>query len=118
LADLIAPNAWELERLSGRDVTDPTTALAAARSMGRPTLGSSIAAGGEIGVLYAAAGEAWLATHQRLPTDPKGAGDLLTALFLGHSLGGAAPQAALRAAVSEVAAVAADRHVPVRVTSL
>ena len=118
LADLIAPNAWELERLSGQEVSDPTSALAAARSMGRPTLVSSVAAGGDIGVVYAATGEAWLATHERLPADPKGAGDLLTALFVGHRLAGATPRAALHASVSEVAAVAADRHVPVRVTGL
>lgn len=118
LAGLIAPNAWELERLTGQDVSDPTAALAAARAMGCATLVSSVAAGGEIGVIYATSGEAWLATHERLAADPKGAGDLLAALFLGHRLAGATPQAALRAAVSEVAAVAADRHVPVRVTGL
>ena len=80
-ADLIAPNAWELERLSGMSVTDPNSAARAARRLGKPVLVSSVPVGTEIGVVYADATGAWLAAHARQPKAPKGVGDLLTALF-------------------------------------
>ncbi|MBA3812408.1 MAG: bifunctional hydroxymethylpyrimidine kinase/phosphomethylpyrimidine kinase, partial [Caulobacteraceae bacterium] len=87
-ADLVAPNAWELERLTGRMVSDPATALDAARSLGRPVLASSVEVGTNIGVLYADAGQAWLASHPRQADAPRGTGDRLTALFAGAVLGG------------------------------
>jgi pyridoxine kinase len=80
-ADLIAPNAWELERLSGMSVTDPNSAWRAARRLGKPVLVSSVPCGSEIGVVYADATGAWLAAHPRQAKAPKGVGDLLTALF-------------------------------------
>lgn len=117
-AQLLAPNAWELARLTGRAITDGPTALAAARSLARPVLVSSVdALGGEIAVLYADAHEAWLAAHPRRPTAPKGTGDLLTAHFVGAVLGGSAPREALNLAVGEVAARVGERAVDVHVTS-
>jgi pyridoxine kinase len=80
-ADLVAPNAWELERLSGNSIRDARDAVIAARSLGRPVLVSSVPAGEAIGVVYADGYEAWLATHPRAETAPHGVGDLLTALF-------------------------------------
>jgi pyridoxine kinase len=52
--------------------------------------------------------------HRAVPHAPHGTGDLLAALYLGHRLGGAAPQEALERASSatlrlvEVAAGAAE----------
>jgi len=103
-ADLITPNAWELERLSGRPVTGPMSALAAARSLGRAVLASSIPVDRAIGVLWADAGEAWLASHPRARFAPNGTGDLLTCLFAAALLGGASPADALETAVGDVAA--------------
>ncbi len=80
-ADIVTPNAWELERLTHVQVRDPQSAVTAARLLGRPTLVSSIQRGQEIGVVYADHRQAWLAAHQKSPTAPNGAGDLLTALF-------------------------------------
>jgi pyridoxine kinase len=97
-ADLITPNAWELERLAG-----PGDPLAAARALGRPVLVSSVARGAEIGVIWADTGEAWLAVHARVAQAQNGAGDLLTALFTAALLNGNAPSVALEAAVGEVA---------------
>jgi pyridoxine kinase len=82
LADVAAPNAWELARLTGRSITDPASAVAAARALGRPTLVSSVRSGADIGVVYAQADQAWLARHPPAPAAPKGTGDLLTALFV------------------------------------
>ena len=97
-ADLVASNAWELERLTGD--ADP---LAGARKLGRPVLVSSIDLGTQIGVIYADGNEAWLAAHARVAGSVNGAGDLLTALFTAALLSGSAPREALEAAVSAVA---------------
>jgi pyridoxine kinase len=117
-AKLIAPNAWELARLTGRPVIDVPSALAAARSLAKPVLVSSVDVLGQIAVLYAGAGEAWLASHPRQPTAPKGTGDLLTAHFVGAVLGGLAPREALNTAVGEVAAKVGERPIDVHVTPL
>jgi len=81
MADIVAPNAWELGRLTEHAVTGPASALAAARALGKPTLVSSVRAGGDIGVVYALADSAWFARHPEAVAAPKGTGDLLTAVF-------------------------------------
>lgn len=101
-ADLVTPNAWELGWLTGRPVSGPVEALAAARSLERPVLVSSVPAGEDIGILYADAHSAFLVTHPLLEDVPKGTGDLLTAEFLGHRLTGADPKTALEAAARRV----------------
>ena len=90
-ADLVAPNAWELEHLGGRD------------AIGRPVLVSSIATDDGIGVLYADADQAWLATHAKVADAPNGTGDLLTALFVAARITGHAPREALQSAVEGAA---------------
>ena len=99
-AGLLAPNAWELAWLTGKDLNDP---VAAARSLGRPVLVSSIQCGDDIGVIYVDANQAWLATHRRAATAPNGTGDLLTARFTACLLAGDAPRDALQSAVETVA---------------
>ena len=103
LADVVAPNAWELERLTGVTVTDAASAVEAARRLGKPTLVSSIDCGDEIGVVYAAPEGAWLASHRRLATAPSGTGDLLTALFAARLLEPATAPERLSMAVGGVA---------------
>lgn len=103
-AGLLAPNAWELERLTGTPIPDAASALAAARSLGRPVLVSSVPAGPEIGVLWTDGREAWLATHPRLEPAPKGTGDLLAALFGAGLVAGESPAAALESSVRNLAA--------------
>jgi pyridoxine kinase len=99
-AGLVAPNAWELERLVGPPAGD---SLEAARALGRPVLVSSIDRDGDIAVLYADAQEAWLASHRRIDSAPNGTGDRLTALFTAGLVLGASPSEALRDAVTAVA---------------
>ena len=103
LGDVIAPNAWELARLSGHAVSDPLRAVTAARSLGRPVIVSSIWLGGEIGAAYVDGEEAWLASHTPATAAPKGTGDLLTVLFVAALLGHYPPPAALELAVGGVA---------------
>jgi pyridoxine kinase len=102
-ADLIAPNAWELARLSGQPVDDVASAVKAARALTKPVLVSSVRVGGDIGVIYCDAKGAWLAAHPRAHRAPNGAGDLLTALFTAARIGGRSPRVALAAAVGGVA---------------
>jgi pyridoxine kinase len=102
-AHLVAPNAWELCRLSGLPVFDARSALRAAHALGKPVLASSIEAGEEIGVLYADADQAILATHARMGAAPNGVGDLLTALFAAGLIQRMAPKQALTCALGGVA---------------
>lgn len=102
-ADVVAPNAWELERLTGLAVRDPRSAVLAARRLGRATLVSSVDRGAQVGVVYADQGEAWLAIHARLPHAPRGCGDLLTALFAASLVEGQTVSYALSRAVGGVA---------------
>ena len=102
-ADILAPNIWELSFLTGADIAAPQDAVAAARSLGRPVLVSSIDLGDDIGVIYADETEAWIAAHARVASAPKGTGDLLTALFGAALLDGLTGAAALSRAVSGVA---------------
>ncbi len=102
-ADILAPNAWELGRLTGAPVTDVASAVAAARRMGRPVLVSSIPLGPEIGVAWVDADRAFLAAHARAASAPKGVGDLLTALFVASLVKGGGPADTLALAVGSLA---------------
>jgi pyridoxine kinase len=117
-ADLVAPNAWELGRLTGIVVARAAEALEAARTLGPPVLVSSVPAGRRIGVLWTDGTEAWLATHTRASQAANGAGDLLTALFTAAILGGASPPDALETAVSDVAALALGKETEVTLERL
>ncbi len=101
-ADILAPNAWELGHLSGLPVTDPASALAAARTMGRTVMVSSVPCEDGLGVVLALKSEAWLVTHALLPSAPNGVGDLLAALMAQACLAGIAPHHALSQAVGGV----------------
>ncbi|HEX6860864.1 MAG TPA: PfkB family carbohydrate kinase [Caulobacteraceae bacterium] len=103
LADVVAPNAWELEQLTGMEVTGPGAAVRAARALKRPTLVSSVDCLEEIGVVYADAEGAWLAAHPWQEVSPSGTGDLLTALFAAALLDDLWPSERLARAVSGVA---------------
>lgn len=111
-ADLLAPNAWELEYLSGRPVESSADAVAAARGLGLPVLVSSVPAGEEIGVVYADAHEAWFAAHPRFPSAPNGTGDVLTAVFAAGQLQGLGQAEALARAAGAVAELAAAAQAP------
>jgi pyridoxine kinase len=101
-ADWIAPNVWELSQIAGRDCPDIESVQTAARRIGKPALVSSIPAATGVGVLYAAPGGDWLCVTPRLPSAPKGTGDLLTALFLARRLLGQGAAFALEAATGAV----------------
>jgi pyridoxine kinase len=101
-ADWITPNAWEMARIMGRPDGDLRALREAARRLGKPALISSAPSDQGIAVLYCSPAGDWLAETPRLPTAGKGAGDVLTALFLARRLLGSAPAVALEAAVGGV----------------
>lgn len=105
LADLLTPNLFELTRLvGGPPPKDPQGALAAARRLQRPVLVSSVPCGADqIGALYVDGPVAWLATHAKAVQAPRGAGDLLAALFTAARIHGEPVQSQLARAVGGLA---------------
>jgi len=116
LADIVTPNRFELECLTGRAVGDPADAAAAARSLlaGPDRHGPTLVlvtgledGGEEMTVLAATAERIWQVRTPRLPfsPEPSGTGDVLAALLLGRLLSGYAVPEALDLAVSGLFAV-------------
>ncbi len=110
-ADVLTPNQFELELLSGRAIGDRAQALAAARGLRERGPGivlvTSLCPDGAIHNLVAAADGAWTVSTPLLPfrEPPRGAGDALAALFLGRLLQGHAAPKAASLAVSSLFAV-------------
>ena len=101
-ADWLMPNAFELGLLAGRAIEGLDAARDAARRFGRPMLISSIRTATGLGNLFVAPGGDWFSETTRLPRAPKGAGDLLSALFTARRVRGEAPAVALEAATGAV----------------
>ena len=93
-ADLVTPNRFELSWLTGRDITDLDTAVAAAQALRQPGPGMVVCTS-------AAQSEGWLCNIAvgpehihlvRVPFEadpslvPKGTGDAFAAILLGHYL--------------------------------
>lgn len=96
-ADVLTPNLWELEALTGRVLATLPETHAAARTLGKPVIVTS-APSAQAATLYAAPTGAWLVETQKLPDAPKGAGDLFTALWVGRRALGQSVVVALEAA--------------------
>ena len=115
LADILTPNHFELERLVGHPVASLEQAIAAARSLvargPRTVVVTSLShphtSPGEVETLAVTAEDAWIATTPRLQRVPRGSGDLMAALLLGHLTLGKALSEALWLAASAVHTVLA-----------
>jgi pyridoxine kinase len=112
MADLMTPNRFELEQLTGRAVRDLDEALAATaalRARGPKIVAvTSLPVPGRddaVAVLADSAEGAWTIETPRLPLFLHGTGDAFAALLLGHWLRGGALAPALEAAVSSLYAV-------------
>jgi pyridoxine kinase len=108
-ADIVTPNQFELEWLTGRSVTtlaEAKEAVAALQARGpRCVLVTSLRLSdtpeGEIGMIAGEGGRFWRVATPMLPLSVNGAGDAIAALFLFHRLRSGA-DAALEAAASSV----------------
>jgi pyridoxine kinase len=101
-ADWLTPNAFELGLLAGRTLDGISAARDAARRIGKPVLCSSIRTALGLGNLLSQPTGDWFCETARLPRAPKGAGDLLTALFTARRIRGDAPAIALEGATGAV----------------
>lgn len=101
-ADWLMPNAYELGLLAGRTIDGANMARDAARRFGKPVLTSSIRTATGVGNLFVAPGSEWFCETMRLPRAPKGAGDLLSALFVARRVRGDALTLALEGATGAV----------------
>ncbi|MGF1658514.1 MAG: pyridoxal kinase [Rubrimonas sp.] len=113
IAQVAAPNRFELGWLTGRDVATLEGCVAAAqalRAMGPATVfvTSAPASPGATGVLAVDGAGAWLAETPLVPHRAAGAGDMCSALLLAHLLDGAASAEAAARAAASVGAVVAE----------
>lgn len=117
-ADLLTPNIFELEQLTGQRIGDLADATAAARELlalgPKLILVTSVPGEDEperqISMLAITAREAWLVStpHMDLAPTVKGTGDMVAALFLGHYLGAGDEAAALSKTAAAVHGVLAE----------
>lgn len=110
LADIATPNRYELMALAGTRAHDNDQLAAAAANLGpaEVVVTSACANADEAALILAEPAGVHIATHRAVEAAPHGTGDLFAALYLGHSLDGAAPAVALeRAAAGTLVAVEA-----------
>ena len=111
-ADIVTPNHFELDFLTGRTTTTPDEVLAAVdelRARGpRDVLVTSVRypeSGDTLDVVAVSDDGAWAVTTPLLPISPNGGGDLTAALYLAHLLETGSPATALERTTSAVFAV-------------
>jgi pyridoxine kinase len=112
-ADILTPNRFELEHLTGRPAPSIETAVAAAQILRASgprvvlvtSLGRDDAPEDSVEMLAVEAGAAWRVATPRLPLSVNGAGDAVAALFLGHFLRTGEAGLALGATASSIFAI-------------
>ncbi len=117
-ADIVTPNHFELEFLSGvavRSLSDALEATDLVRAMGpdlvlTTSLRREGAPEGVVGMLAVSGDSAWLVETPLLPLEVNGAGDAVCAIFLAHLLRNGDAAGALSRAASSVYAVMEATH--------
>ena len=112
-ANLITPNQFELELLSGLTVADSDGLRAAAAAIAGQRRVDVVATGctlidtptGQVETILCAEGQLSRFATPRLPIRPYGTGDLLTGLIAAHLAKGTAIEVAVRLAVETIFAV-------------
>lgn len=111
-ADVLTPNHFELEFLTGQSLRDTASALAAARRVRQPAaivvatgLALADVATDQLTVLVVADAGAWRVAVPRIDHPAHGAGDVFTAVLSARLLSGAAPADAAAYAASAVQAL-------------
>ncbi len=111
-ADIVTPNHFELDFLTGRTTTTAAEVVEAVdelRARGpRDVLVTSVrypGSGDTLDVVAVSDDGAWAVTTPLLPISPNGGGDVTAALYLAHLLGTGSPATALERTTSAVFAV-------------
>jgi pyridoxine kinase len=116
LADIVVPNDYELHRLTGMPTDHPQAARAAADTLlaggAREVVVTGIGEGGAptLDCIAVTASGAWQVETPRLPVQPVGTGDVVTALYTAVRLQDGAPAEALATAVSGTFALVEGMH--------
>jgi pyridoxine kinase len=113
LADIVTPNRFELEYLTGAPVATLAEAAAAAEALRAQgpsivlvtSLDAAPAQSDRVSMLAAGPDGAWVVETPRLPVVLNGCGDVTAALFLAHLLRGASLPDALGATAAAIFAV-------------
>jgi pyridoxine kinase len=110
LADIVTPNRFELEWLTGGEVTSLTEAGRAAESLlqfgPQIVLATSLDSGGDqVATIAAGPDGVWAVETPRLPIEATGCGDAVAALFLGWLLKGKPVPDALATTIAAIYAV-------------
>lgn len=100
VADLVLPNAWETEYLTGAHIVTPGDAVEAAAALHCPAVISSVARADRVGAVYVDGDDAWFAHAPDVGAAVHGAGDHLAATFLASLNTANAPEDALAKAVA------------------
>jgi len=109
-ADIVTPNQFELDWLTGREtrsLTQVVAAIAELQALGpeHVLVTSVLPHEGALEVVAASPEGVWVVTSPRLPFSPSGCGDLTAALYLAHLTTDGSAATALAATVSSVYAV-------------
>lgn len=106
LADIVKPNHFELEALTGRSIATIEEAAAALEALNVPfPLVTSLEWGGDLATLALIGGRRRLALTKPVARPPHGLGDTLAAVLMAHLVRGLAPEAALARAIGAVEAL-------------
>ena len=104
LADVIAPNRFELQWITGVTITSRDDAVSAARSLPVPvTLATSLpASNGDLATAVIERSQTTTVVTRHRPSAPHGAGDILSGLFLAQILQDIPPASALGRAMASL----------------
>jgi pyridoxine kinase len=110
IADIVTPNHFELEHLSGAAISSLGGAVTACQELREQGSGSVVctslgregALAGQIETLLVEPKGVWLGRHDAVADAPHGTGDMLAALMLGHRLLDAPPDLALKTALASI----------------
>lgn len=107
-ADVVTPNIFELEALTGLTIGDATDAVAAARKLaadGKTVFATGLRVGDGVQTIAVSGAGAWSVTTPFSAAPAYGAGDAFAAVLQARLLAGAAPPEALSHAASAIYAV-------------
>jgi len=108
LSDILTPNLFEFEFLTGQQVTNMADCIDVARKKFKAHVlltSAPIKDHSQCGTLLISPKDSWICTAARMDKAPKGTGDLLSGLFVGHYLSTRSYEKALAYASGQLTSV-------------